>query len=89
MNVLPRFLQFMPPINHPKAKEIARRSGWAYLKVIISNCHNKLKNFRSMASKSEKKLDQTLTDEEYVLSTRLYWIGSNKRNQKFAPAVGL
>ena len=41
---LPRFLLSPPPIDHPKAWHIARKTGWSYLRVLISNCHHKLKN---------------------------------------------
>ena len=57
---LPRFLRFKPPLQSAKAKDIAKRTGWAYLRLIISQCHNKLKQSTEEVSKLKAELSGTV-----------------------------
>ena len=59
---LPRFLLSKPPIDHPKAWNIARKSGWAYLRLLISNCHHKLKTIRKESATLVEALQDIVTD---------------------------
>ena len=58
---LPRFLISRPPVCHPKARDIAIRTGWAYLRLIISNCHHRLgqlaKDRLSISGEIERVID--------------------------------
>ena len=65
---LPRFLLSPPPIDHPKAWNIPRKTGWSYLRVLISNCHHKLRNQETESIALVESL--RMTDEICLSSLR-------------------
>jgi hypothetical protein len=60
------FLLSKPPINNPKAWDTARKTGWKYLRLLISQCHHKLivlvKAQESLRQKIEDRIEKTLYD---------------------------
>ena len=60
---LPPFLLAKPPINHPKVWAIARKTGWSYLCVLISNCHHKLINLSNKSTQLTKTLSTTVDQD--------------------------
>ena len=60
---LPPFLHSRPPIDHPKAWEIAEKTGWAYLRVLIGNCHNNLRNIVTESVKLNEHIEHILGEQ--------------------------
>ena len=60
---LPPFLHSRPPIDHPKAWEIAEKTGWAYLRVLIGNCHNNLRNIVTESMKLNEHIEYILGEQ--------------------------
>ncbi|CAB4038649.1 Hypothetical predicted protein [Paramuricea clavata] len=59
---LPSILYSRPPIDHPKAWEIAEKTGWAYLRILIGNCHNNLRNIATESTKLNEDFEQILDE---------------------------
>ncbi|CAB4037176.1 Hypothetical predicted protein [Paramuricea clavata] len=59
---LPSFLQSRPPIDHPKAWKITEKAGWAYLRVLIGNCHNNLRNINVESTELNEKIKKILDE---------------------------
>ena len=57
---LPKLLCLRPPIDHPKAWKIAEKTGWMYLRVLISSCHNRLGNIRDKSVRLNEQIKQVL-----------------------------
>ena len=53
-----------PPINHPKAKEVARHAGWNYLRLLISTCHSKINSARTTSEHIQQKISGLISREE-------------------------
>ena len=64
MKLLPQFLRSRPPIDHPKAWDIAERTGWSYLRVMIGNCHNNLRNISIKYTKLNKDVERSIDEEK-------------------------
>ena len=69
---LPRFLQSRPPIDHPVAWEIATKTGWAYLRVFIGDCHRKINQLDEVVRNVNSQAEQSLAAEHYnILHSRV------------------
>ncbi|KAL9958564.1 hypothetical protein ACROYT_G035593 [Oculina patagonica] len=62
---LPRFLRFRPPLKSVKAKALAQRTGWAYLRLIISQSHERLR-------KSVEKMNELKSEVRTVISDHCF-----------------
>ena len=58
---LPRFLQSRPPLDHPKAWDIAIKAGWSYLRIVIGKCHYKLKYLNHEQNTVRADAERTLS----------------------------
>lgn len=63
--ILPRFLLSQPPINNPKAWNIAHKTGWKHLRVLISECHRKLEIIQQDQDTLKSKVKTGILESRY------------------------
>ena len=69
-NILPKSLQFNPPIKSKEGWKIVRKAGQAYLRLRISNCHTQIKKFAQRLSQTTLELrypKQHLNSESWLI----------------------
>ena len=81
LKILPRFLQMKPPINHPRANEIARHAGWSYLRLIISSCHHKIDDAKKTAQDIQRNISGRITQNE--LATLMETMSQRNQRMEF------
>ena len=64
-NILPKSLQFNPPVKSREGWKIARKAGQAYLRLRISNCHTQIKKFSQRLSQTTHKLREMVNNESF------------------------
>ena len=65
--ILPKSLQFSPPIRAHKAYRLGNRFGWQFLNLRISECHRLILKAEANKQKLITKLMQVLTFEDFQL----------------------
>ena len=64
-NILPKSLQFNPPVKSREGWKIAKKAGQAYLRLRISNCHKQIKKFSQRLSQTSLKLREMINKESF------------------------
>lgn len=64
-NILPKSLQFNPPVKSREGWKTARKAGQAYLRLRISNCHTQIKKFFQHLSQTTHKLREMVNKESF------------------------
>ena len=71
-HILPKSLQFSPPVKSREGWKIAKKAGLAYLRLRISNCHTQIKKFSQRSSQTTLRLREMISKES--LDTLLHTI---------------
>ena len=84
-NCLPPSLQFNSPIKSKKGFEIANRSGMAYLRLRISDCHYQIKKLNNILSETTNVLQSKLDDNTWpqlksTVDNKNKWITNKRRD---------
>ena len=66
-NVLPKSLTFRPPIKSSKGFKLARKMGWKFLQLRISDSHRKINMCKREVFELGNKLKNLLTFTEWSL----------------------
>ena len=64
-NILPKSLQFNPPVKSKEGWKIDRKAGQAYLRLRISNCHRQIKKLSQCLSQTTHKLREMIYKESF------------------------
>ena len=88
-NLLPKSLRFRPPIKSRKGFKLARKMGWKFLKLRISDSHRKINMCKTEIFELGTKLQNLLTSTEWKslftcvtkvsTNTNKFRRGANKR----------
>lgn len=83
-NILPKSLQFNPPVKSSEGWKIARKAGQAYLRLRISNCHAQIKKLSQRASQTTLKPRETINRESLdtllrTIKQRSQWEAQRRR----------
>ena len=65
--ILLKFMLSRPPTNNPKACDIVYKTGWIYLRLLISECHNKLTVLSKDQIRLHHKVKSTLSESHYSI----------------------
>ena len=64
IGILPKSLQFSPPIRTRKGFQLARKSGWQFLNLRISDSHQKINHCKLQVNSIKEKLGKIMTLSE-------------------------
>ena len=85
-NILPKTLQFNPPVKSKEGWKIARKAGQAYLRLRLSNCHTQIKKLSQRLSQTTHKLREIIYKESFdtlllTIKERSQWEAQRRRKR--------
>ena len=85
-NILPKSLQFNPPVKSKEGWKIARKAGQAYLRLRILNCLTQIKKLSQRLSQTTHKLRQMIYKESFdtlllTIKQRSQWEAQRRRKR--------
>ena len=83
-NILPKSLQFNPPVKSREGWKIATKAGQAFLRLRISNCHTLIKKLSQRLAQTTFKLREMINKESldtllHTIKQRSQWEAQQRR----------
>ena len=81
-NVLPKSLQFNPPVKCKEGYKIARKTGWKFLKLRIQSLHQRIKQLDEQCADCTRKLSSVISQEHFDALSKVISHNANKLKEK-------
>ena len=82
LNILPNTLNYRPPIKSQLAKRTATHNGKRMLNTLITETHNRLRNYRTQLNSHQQSISTTINNQEMTALTETISHTATQHRQK-------